>query len=426
MNILMVSNTYPPHVGGVARSVESFTKALRSRGHRVIVVAPEFEGGKGDEEDIVRVPAIKDFKGSGFSVSLPIPGYLDMNLPKDFKPDLIHSHYPFLLGATALRLSASYSAPIVFTHHTMYEHYTHYASEDSQILKDYAKDFATKYANLCDRVIAPSQSVRAILENRGVDVPISCIPTGIDIDEFSKEESYDMRAKLRIPEDDFVIGHVGRLSEEKNISFLANAIAKTLDENEKAHLLLVGDGAKRSSFRQAIGDNSKRLHDLGILLDGDLTAAYGAMDVFAFASLTETQGMVLAEAMAAGVPVVALDAPGVREVVDHLKTGLLIEGRDEELFAASLKHMDKLDPESAKCYSRLAKEKAAEFSLSNTVEDLLSLYEELKDKSTKEGKEKDLWDQVTQAAEAEVQVWGAILKSFTTVITGRGEKEGSP
>ena len=110
MNILMVTNTFTPHVGGVAKSVAAFTETYRQLGHRVLVIAPEFENMPENETDVIRVPAIQNFNGSDFSMRLPIPGYVFASLD-EFRPDIVHSHHPFLLGDTALLVAASFDVP---------------------------------------------------------------------------------------------------------------------------------------------------------------------------------------------------------------------------------------------------------------------------------------------------------------------------
>ena len=116
MNILMLTNTFTPHVGGVARSVETFTAGYRALGHRVLVLAPRFEGMPESERDVIRVPAIQHFNGSDFSVPFPVPGLL-AGVVERFRPDIVHLHHPYLLGGTALRIGASRNIPVVFTHH---------------------------------------------------------------------------------------------------------------------------------------------------------------------------------------------------------------------------------------------------------------------------------------------------------------------
>lgn len=185
MNILMVTNTYTPHVGGVAKSVATLTESYRQLGHRVLVIAPEFENMPEYETDVIRVPAIQNFNGSDFSVRLPIPGYVSVSLD-EFCPDIVHSHHPFLLGHAALLVAASFDVPLVFTHHTMYEQYTHYVPLDSPQLKRFVVQLATGYANLSDRVIAPSQSLAKILKERGVETTIEVIPTGVDAQKSSQ------------------------------------------------------------------------------------------------------------------------------------------------------------------------------------------------------------------------------------------------
>lgn len=134
MNIVMFTDTYQPHVGGVAHSVAWLAQSLRRAGHRALVVAPEFAGFSEDEPGVVRIPAVQNFRGSDFSVPLPLIRSLHETLTS-FVPDLVHSHHPFLLGDTALRVSASFDLPIVYTYHTRYELYGHYVAQDAPLLQ---------------------------------------------------------------------------------------------------------------------------------------------------------------------------------------------------------------------------------------------------------------------------------------------------
>nr|WP_218280103.1 glycosyltransferase [Verrucomicrobium spinosum] len=140
-----------------------------------------------------------------------------------FQADIIHAHHPFLLGATALRVGASKNVPVVFTHHTRYEDYTHYVPFDSPAFREVAVNLSTQFANLCDGVIAPSESIATMIKERGVESPVKVVPTGIDIKAFSSGDGRGMRKKLKIPDDAFVVGHLGRLAAEKNLEYLAGA-----------------------------------------------------------------------------------------------------------------------------------------------------------------------------------------------------------
>ncbi|NNC66804.1 MAG: glycosyltransferase, partial [Gammaproteobacteria bacterium] len=195
MNIAMMTNTYSPHVGGVARSIEAFTSEYWQRGHHVLVVAPMFENVSENEQDIIRIPAIQHFNGSDFSVALPVPGLLSSAI-QEFEPDVIHSHHPFLIGSTALRIAHTHEIPLVFTHHTKYEEYTHYMPGDSQALKRFVISLSTNYANLCDLIFAPSESIAEMIRERGVETPIAVVPTGVNLSRFENANGLQFRKML--------------------------------------------------------------------------------------------------------------------------------------------------------------------------------------------------------------------------------------
>ncbi|MCD6197890.1 MAG: glycosyltransferase [Deltaproteobacteria bacterium] len=381
MNILMMTNTFTPHVGGVARSIEAFTAEYRKRGHRVLVVAPEFENMPENEIDVIRIPAIQRFNGSDFSVILSTPGYLTEAI-EEFKPDIVHSHHPFLIGGTALRLAIPHKLPLVFTHHTMYEQYTHYVPGDSEALKRFVIQLSTRYANLCNQVFAPSESVASVLRRRGVVARIDVVPTGVNLGKFARGSGAGFRAAMDIPENAFVVGHVGRLAPEKNLEFLVKAISGFLKSEKRAHFLVIGRGPSEDTIRKIFSREgmADRLHTLGILKYPLLASAYRAMDVFAFASKSETQGMVLTEAMAAGIPVVALDAPGVREVVVDHRNGRLLHPETIEEFSSALQWVAALSSEQMQQIKQAAENRAKEFSMERSADKALTLYKNLLDK----------------------------------------------
>ena len=405
MNILMMTNTYLPQVGGVARSVATFTEAYRRRGHRVLVVAPTFDGQPESEVDVYRVPAITNFNGSGFSLRLPIP--IPSSLFEEFAPDVVHAHHPFLLGDTALRVAVTRQVPLVFTHHTMYEQYTHYLPATTEAVKNFAVHLPTGYANLCDQVIAPSASIAAILKERGVSAPIGAIPTGIDPNQFADGDGAAARRKYGIPEGAFVVGYVGRLALEKNLPFLARAVASLVRSDPKAHFLLVGSGPAEADVKAIFEEAGAqdRLHPSGPLQGQELSDAYHALDVFAFTSLSETQGMVLAEAMTAGVPVVALDAPGSRDVVEEGKNGRLLTEENENAFVAALADLAG-SPQRLRAMSEAARQTAQEYSLERCADRVLDLYAGLIGSNRRQRDEDDgVWGTVVRRLEAEWDLW---------------------
>ena len=378
MQIVMMTNTYLPMVGGVSRSVAGFTEACRAAGHQVLVVAPTFLDQPPSEEGVVRLPAIQRFHGSEFSVGLPLPGTL-LPMLERFRPDIIHAHHPFLLGDTALRSAAHFNVPAVFTHHTMYEQYTHYLPGDSPAMRQFAAALATEFANLCDHVIAPSRSIADILRSRGVRVPITAIATGIAFERFSAGQGSRGRAACGVPPGARVVGHVGRLAVEKNLPFLAGAVARVLQAQPDAWFLVVGSGPAAAEVRLAClaAGVDDRLRLTGTLDNQELADAYAAMDVFAFASLSETQGLVLAEAMASGTPVAAIDAPGARDVVVDGMNGRLLAEPDEAAFAAAVAELLDLPAARRADYRREARATAAALAMPACAGQVLRLYESL-------------------------------------------------
>ncbi|MEO5702687.1 MAG: glycosyltransferase [Gammaproteobacteria bacterium] len=376
MNILMLTNTYTPHIGGVARSVESFTAEYRKLGHRVVVVTATFEDMPHYEKDVVRVPALQRFNGSDFSVPMPIPGFLYSTLD-ELQPDIIHSHHPFLLGDTALRARALHNVPVVFTHHTQYEQYTHYLADDSPTLRRFVADLVTGYCKLCDAIIAPSASIAADLRNHGVNTRIEVLPTGIDVNYFAKGDGRAFRASMNIPADAFVVGHVGRLAPEKNLEFLTEAVTIFLNQNKHACFLVIGTGPSAEYIEHLFAKRglSGQLYLAGSVQGVQLTDAYQAMDVFAFASQSETQGLVLAEAMAAGVPVVAVDAPGVREVIVDRQNGCLLANENAAKFASALQWLTDLPKQQRRQLTAAARRTAEDFSMQHCAARVLTLYQ---------------------------------------------------
>jgi len=407
MNILTMSNTFTPHVGGVARSLERFRAAFRASGHRDLVVAPTFEDMPDDEIDVVRVPAIQHFNGSDFSVRLPIPALLFPQLEK-FKADIVHAHHPFLLGDTARRIAALDQIPHVFTHHTLYEQYTHYVPGDSPALARFVIELSTGYANLCDGVIAPSESIAAVLQKRGVTSPITVIPTGVGPEFFVAQDGLAFRERLGIPRNAFLIGHVGRLAPEKNLDFMTAALIHFIQKEPSAHFLVAGTGPfethMRARFEKA--GLTTHYHQIGHVDLETLVAAYTAMDVFAFASQSETQGMVLTEAMAAGTPVVAVDASGVREVVQDGINGRLLEQENRDHFSAALSWISGLSPAKRKTLEAGARARAEEFSIARSADRVLALYSTLiEQEQCKKEIEGSHWMSLLPLIETEWELW---------------------
>lgn len=424
MNILMMTNTFTPHLGGVARSVERFSAEFRRLGHQVLVVAPTYDKMPEKESDVVRVPAVQNFNGSDFSVVLPIAGLLSDAID-DFAPDLIHSHHPFLLGGTALRIANIHDLPLVFTHHTMYEQYTHYVPGNSTRLQQFVMKLSTSYANLCNMVFAPSDSVAKILEGRGVTTPIKVVPTGVNGHQFARGSGSGFRAVMEIPQDAFVIGHLGRLAPEKNLEFLARAVVKYLQSNPNARFLLIGVGPSEQVVRRIFSDHNlqSRLYIVHALEHPLLASAYKAMDLFVFCSKSETQGMVLTEAMAASTPVIALDAPGVREVVVDAENGRLLSGDSIEQFTDALHWAFSLPAAKKKELHQTALQTAEKFSMERTAATALSHYEQVLTNGFAADKEKhcSVWQSMQRLIKIEWRIIKNVIDAADAAMSSEEE-----
>ncbi|HTL67298.1 MAG TPA: glycosyltransferase [Lacunisphaera sp.] len=421
MKICLMTNTYLPHVGGVARSVSTFAHEYRRLGHDVLVVAPDLPGRVPARAEalVERVAAIQNFNGSDFAVRLPLAATLSRRLDA-FEADIIHAHHPFLLGDTALRVAVARSVPIIFTHHTRYEDYVHYVPFSSPALRRAAIQLSTAYANLCDAVFAPSESIASLIRRRGVIVPIRVVPTGIDVAAFAAGDGTRFRAAHGLPARAFVVGHVGRLAPEKNLGWLADAIGAFLRRRRDAWALIVGTGPAEAQLRGTFDrlGVAGRVVLAGAHLGRSLADAYRAMDVFAFSSRSETQGLVVTEAMAAGLPVVALRAPGVRDVVEHGGTGyLLADGARPAGFAARLERL-RLHPGLRRAFGRAARAAAAEFSRERCARRALGFYEEIRLSTRRERLlvSQNPWRTLQERLGVEWELLSRNARALTTVV----------
>ncbi len=430
MKVCMFTNTYIPQIGGVARSVLTLAEDLQNLGHSVLIVAPTYAAQQEAPEplDALRVPAIQNFNGSDFSLRIPLPFIIRDRLDA-FRPDLIHSHHPYLLGDAALREARRRSLPLVFTHHTLYEAYTHYVPLDSKAMKRFVVSLSTAYANLCAHVVAPSRSIAELLKSRGVRSPIAEIPTGVDLSFFAGGARSDCRSRCGLEQGQLVIGHVGRLAPEKNLDYLALAVCLFLDSHPSARFLVAGSGPGESRIREVFHSrgHGSRLLAAGSQSGEDLRDCYAAMDLFVFSSKTETQGMVLAEAMAAGLPVIALDAAGSREVVRDGENGrLLPPNADAAAFARAMEEFVR-DPVKAVRWRQAALQTASAFCRRLCASRMTELYETILDAYSSEAVNGDvlsLWDTLLRSVKAE---WDLISEKATaTLKTIRPEEDEDP
>jgi glycosyltransferase involved in cell wall biosynthesis len=242
---------------------------------------------------------------------------------KDF--DLVHAHHPFWMGNKARKLGKKYDLPVVFTYHTRLEKYAHYIPGFWFIRKLFINRFShwmiKRFSNKCQAVFAPTETARHYLRNIGVRTPVEVLSTGVDFDDYDfSEEELDKFKSQYVAEDEKLLISVSRLSREKNLYFLLDGLREIKKQAERSFkCLLVGEGPEEDNIKQYISEHEleENVELVGGVDHRKIGKFYCAADVFAFASTTETQGMVLLEAMAGRTPVVAVKSSGVDDVVEN-------------------------------------------------------------------------------------------------------------
>ena len=337
MRIALFTNNYLPFCGGVTISVETLRRGLQARGHEVWVMAPRFRGSADGAPGVIRYPSIPATTYPEFPLAIPYAPAVTARV-RALDVDVFHAHHPFLLGPAAERLARRAGRPLVFTYHTRYEKYAHYVPLTRPLVEAAAVRLSTRFAARVDAVIAPSVVVRDDLVRRGVEAPVSVVPTGVDLERFRPGERRTARRALALPEDDPVLLYVGRLDREKSVDRVLLAFERVASTVPRARLLLVGHGkeAERLRRRAATLTAAAGVQFLGVRAHDTLPVCYQAADLFLFASETETQGLVLAEAAACGLPAVTVDASGCDEVVRDGDTGLLTKNDPTALAEAAI------------------------------------------------------------------------------------------
>ncbi len=326
MHIAHFTNTYHPTISGVVRSVASYREALSKLGHNVFVFTQDAGDYVDTEPFVFRYLSLNIGLPNEFPATIPISPFMDRLMPA-LKMDVIHAHHPVLLGQIAAGKAEELNLPLVFTFHTRYREYSHYLPIPQEVVQDFIKGaidlWIQDYIEKCDSIIVPSESMHQVLvENYKIDAPITVLPTGIDLKPYQAADGGPIREQEGW-DDQFTVISVGRLASEKNWGMLLEAFAQVNQTHAHTRLVLLGDGPDRRKLEQQAKKLgiAEKVDFKGKVAFEDVPAYLKAADLFAFASNTETQGLVTLEAMAAGLPVVAVDAVGTRDVVVHERDG---------------------------------------------------------------------------------------------------------
>jgi 1,2-diacylglycerol 3-alpha-glucosyltransferase len=354
MRVGLYTNNYLPFRGGVTTAVETLRGGLEALGHRAWVFAPAPARPLPEPAFVFRYPSVPAPTYPGFALPLPLSPRL-ARTARELGLEIFHAQHPFLLGPAARRLAAKAGRPIVFTYHTRYEKYAHYVPLPERLVAALAVRLSCRFADATDLVVAPSASIGQVLVSRGVRAPVVVVPTGVDLDRFRPGERTAARRRLGLPPDAPICLYVGRLDREKSVERIIEAFGSIAEAVSGARLIVVGQGSHVGPLeRQAAGSPAHaRIHFLGGVPREELPPYYQAADLFLFASETETQGLVLAEAHACGLPAVAVRASGVDEVIRDGETGLLTKGDSTDLADAAIGLL--LDPPRRESMARSAR-----------------------------------------------------------------------
>jgi 1,2-diacylglycerol 3-alpha-glucosyltransferase len=390
MRVALTTESYLPYVSGVTVAVDALARGLGSRGHEVMVIAPRPASGSvpqpvgspGPEPEIAWLPSyqLPRLVPPAYRMAWPNPWAGALREAAGWRPDVVHAHSPFVTGLLARKLARSAGAPLVFTHHTRFSDYGHYlgplAVPGSALTDAYLRRF---WAG-CAAVVAPSGDLAAEIRDRLPEDRhgrVHVVPTGIDVDGIRALGAVDPRRAAGWPADAVVVATLGRLAPEKSVDVVLEGAAVLFERAPSARLLVIGGGPSEAGLRRRAEAFGGRVHLTGALPRLEALALLRGADLFAFASRTETQGLVLAEALAAGLPAVAVEGPGVADSVRDGVDGRIVPAEPADTRAERLGRALAdivMDPALRRVRADRATEDADRFALPARVAEIEAIY----------------------------------------------------
>lgn len=376
MRIGMMADAYKPHISGITNVIALSKKALEDAGFEVYVFT--FGGGDyvDDEPNIIRTRGVP-LVDTGLYFSARHSSEAQKVLQK---MDIIHVHHPFTSGQLAIRYCRAQGIPLVFTNHTRYDLYAHaYLPMFPESWGDaFLRAYMPSFCKACDLVIAPSAGVKHVLVSLGVETPIEIIPNGVNVHPFQSIEKPIPREELGFAQDDILLTYMGRVGPEKNLPFLLRAFAGIARTYDKVGLLIIGDGSELDNLKDRVrlmgmGD---RVKFTGMVAYSDMPVYLSVADAFVTASVTEVHPLSVIEALAAGLPVVGIQSPGVGDIIEDGVTGYLAPEEDLAVYTAKISRIV-TDSEARERMGRKAKEVSSIYSIENTTRIMSDRYQKL-------------------------------------------------
>jgi len=379
VNLLMVSDVYFPRINGVSTSIETFRREFEALGHSVTVVAPAYQGAAPVEDRVLRVPS-RRIPFDPEDRLMQRRHLLRLPELRRERFDLVHIQTPFVAHYAGVRLARELGIPQVETYHTFFEEYlyNYVPLVPRAWLKAAARRFSRSQCNSVDAVVVPSVGMRDALARYGVESRMEIIPTGMDMERFRGGDGSRFRARFGISPDRPVLVFVGRVAHEKNIDFLLHMVDRLRHQVPDVLLIVAGEGPAQAHLRQLaarLGIEANVLFVGYLDRETELLDCYRAGDLFVFASRTETQGLVLLEAMALGVPVVSTAVMGTRDILAP-GLGCVVAEEDVHDFADKVAQTLRDGPRRTQLAGE-AREYAEQWSARALAERMLGLYGEL-------------------------------------------------
>ncbi|MBU1327366.1 glycosyltransferase [Patescibacteria group bacterium] len=372
---------YLPIINGVILTISDWQKELRKFGISQTVFVPKRDYMKPlNATDVFEYPSISLYKKFGITIPLFAEQLLPDELTKR-KINIIHAHHPYYIGSLAVRLAKKRNIPVVFTYHTMHSEYvkTYLPFIPGRWIEKYVERSITKLMNTCSCVTVSLPNLKTELIQKGVTVPIHVVPIGIDTERFSKGGRIRVRKELEIKDNETLLLSVGRIAKEKNVDFLLSMFSYLSKKNDNLRLCFIGDGPRENFLRQIAQEKhlEEKVKIMAPKSYDIIQDYYHAADVFVYASQTETFGRVYVEAMASGLPVVALATPSLADVIEDGVSGVLVHTKTPASFAREVEKL--IDNKDMRLrFGDAARLRASEvFSLSSSGKTLASLYRSL-------------------------------------------------
>ena len=335
LRIAVFSDSFLPILNGVSISVDALVSELRNRGHSVHVYTAGGNNYKDPDPNTFRFPALEVPLWKDYPLAYP-PFWSMLKEFRRHRYDLVHTHTPFTIGFVGLRWAQSHELPLVTTYHTLYNRYVHYIPFfPRRYLRFKIAKHTNFYYNAADHVITPSEAALKWLRRHSVSTDVTVIPTGAPKRRLF--DRADVRLSLGIPPEKRILLYVGRLAREKNMSVLFEMAALAFEKDPSLRLWLVGDGPYRDNCAAMVRDLGigDRVRFVGFLPRPDVDAYYAAADLFVFSSITETQGLVVQEAMAYGMPAIAVAGGGASAGILDGENGFIVKN-DSATFASKV------------------------------------------------------------------------------------------